>query len=728
MLSPLILVLVFTTIGANDKEELKDIFFFTFSISDSQTFYFCNTNGKDACEVARSNVPFQPNARYPYCPYDADIEYCDRYITQGWYRYSTTMLDKCVSLGSCGAIYPYWLNGSHPVSVNQEVDRSVCKVGFSSCCSKQVMIKIRHCGEFMAYCLPALDACPERYCFGESGECEPTTTLSVQSTTKSSSITLDSSSSTYPTTQSTSQQSTVSTEKTQFSTESPKSTDFSSTFLSSKTSVESNTITSSSGPTTTASYSDKSTTSASYDNKLTTSVNTNDKSTTSVRTTNKLTTVSTADKSTTSASTADQSTTTTSASTADKSTTTTSARTTNKLTTASTADKSTTSASTADTSTTTTSARTTNKLTTVSTADKSTTSASTADKSTTTTSARTTNKLTTVSTADKSTTSVSKTNKLTTASTAGQSTTNASTADKSTTTTSVRTTNKLTTASTADKSTEKTTENSDFISTTSPVFDHCSNGKDPCDARNQLDNVPNLGNRSDQCTYESISRPCDQDLEMKWYKGFKILNRCPKFLTCGAVYPVWMNGSEPEVKDGIVTREVCKVGPNSCCEEKLEIKVVNCSLYTAYCLRPLIRCEERYCFDTNTCTIKSAHQKKKEDSLTITQGIVIGIVAVITMLVITVSVIALKRCRDKPDSMYEKPLASPSENEYEMPSTSNINTRNVYDELPEKKNDTEEGLTGQTTPDENQYDYIPEETSNVRPKETTYQKMSNGYI
>lgn len=57
--------------------------------------------------------------------------------------------------------------GPHPTEVNTEVQRSVCKGGFSSCCERQVTIKIRNCGQFMAYCLPALDSCPERYCFGK---------------------------------------------------------------------------------------------------------------------------------------------------------------------------------------------------------------------------------------------------------------------------------------------------------------------------------------------------------------------------------------------------------------------------------------------------------------------------------------------------------------------------------------------------------------------------------
>ena len=61
----------------------------------------------------------------------------------------------------------FFSEGSHPIGVNSEVERIVCKVGFSGCCEQQYKIKIRNCGLYMAYCLPALNTCPERYCFGK---------------------------------------------------------------------------------------------------------------------------------------------------------------------------------------------------------------------------------------------------------------------------------------------------------------------------------------------------------------------------------------------------------------------------------------------------------------------------------------------------------------------------------------------------------------------------------
>lgn len=167
------------------------ILLLTFYDAGAQLLHFCETNGKDPCEVANETVPFEPEARYVNCGPPSNAQYCDRYIVPGWYRYSERMWNQCPSLAKCGAVYPYWLNGAHPTEVNTEVQRSVCKVGFASCCERQVTIKIRNCGQFMAYCLPALDSCPERYCFGESGPCTSTTsqtTTNIFTTFKSTTV------------------------------------------------------------------------------------------------------------------------------------------------------------------------------------------------------------------------------------------------------------------------------------------------------------------------------------------------------------------------------------------------------------------------------------------------------------------------------------------------------------------------------------------------------------
>lgn len=72
---------------------------------------------KDPCEVANERVPYEPEARYVSCGTQSTYMYCDRYIVPGWYRYNERMWDQCPSLGKCGAVYPYWLNGMNSLKI-----------------------------------------------------------------------------------------------------------------------------------------------------------------------------------------------------------------------------------------------------------------------------------------------------------------------------------------------------------------------------------------------------------------------------------------------------------------------------------------------------------------------------------------------------------------------------------------------------------------------------------
>ncbi|XP_048753743.2 mucin-2-like isoform X1 [Ostrea edulis] len=778
----------------------------------SQSLYFCNTNGIDPCEVANSREPFEPEARFVNCDYSTYSSLCDRYITPGWYRYKSNMLDRCPSLLNCGALYPNWLNGSHPASVNTEVVGTACKVGFSSCCDSQVTIKIRHCGLYMAYCLPALDSCPTRYCFGETGECNAasesvSSTTFVQSTTLSqftktstqrttfpqfsisettrntdqstsliqSNLSTEgqSASSTQPTSSrdqsTTSTQSTISTYKSTTSTQPASNTDQSTT----STQLTSNTdqsTTSSKQPTistiksTTSTHSSTSTgqstqplTSTRGQSTISTQPTSGTNQSTSAQptfstggqsTTSTQPTVGTGGQSATSTqltSSTDQSTTSTQSTvgTGDQSATSTQFTSSTDQSATSTQLPSSTDQSTTSTqSTVGTGVQSTTSTQFTSNTDKSTTltqSISNTDQSTTSTQPISNTDQSTTSTqstigTDKSTTSTHSstgTSQATTStqpftSTGGQSiistqtqptiSTNSQLAtstqptsriEKSTTTTystistgqSIISTQTITgTGGQSNTSTQISISSSasgkwtssaaKFLTTTPSLNEQCL--QDPCDPR-YMENIPNLVNRSNECIYDSTLRPCDLEIKSVWYTGFHLLNKCPDFLRCGAVYPVWMNGSEPAVTDGIVTRQACKVAPNECCAEKFEIKVVNCSLFTAYCLTPLRRCEERYCFDTKTCSTKP---KKQETSIDgdawSTLYFIIPIVAIIIIMIIILWYI--KRRRKQTDETYEIPTTTPSEpeNPYQMAVFSDVNHGNIYDEIQTSQRDTDD--------------------------------------
>nr|XP_022317710.1 oncoprotein-induced transcript 3 protein-like [Crassostrea virginica] len=148
--------------------------------------YYCNVGSADPCTTASSL--FEPYARTTNCPYDGTVAPCDRYITPGWYTADDVILDQCPVLNSCGAVYPVWMNGTFPLVSDGVVTRTLCKTGFEGCCVRDYDLQIKNCGSHYVYCIPALDTCPERICFGTNGSCEyPTTTTTPTVTTESDS-------------------------------------------------------------------------------------------------------------------------------------------------------------------------------------------------------------------------------------------------------------------------------------------------------------------------------------------------------------------------------------------------------------------------------------------------------------------------------------------------------------------------------------------------------------
>nr|XP_022317722.1 oncoprotein-induced transcript 3 protein-like [Crassostrea virginica] len=144
------------------------VFFQTATLSGAA--YYCDVG--DPCAEANIRALYQPYARSVNCKQDILHGACDRHITPQWYRVDVPMLRQCPELQSCGALYPVWLNGTLPNIRDGTVDRTACTAGFGSCCVRSYGIQIKHCGQFYAFCLAALDTCPERYCFGENGPCD----------------------------------------------------------------------------------------------------------------------------------------------------------------------------------------------------------------------------------------------------------------------------------------------------------------------------------------------------------------------------------------------------------------------------------------------------------------------------------------------------------------------------------------------------------------------------
>lgn len=67
----------------------------------------------------------------------------------------------------------------------------------------------------------------------------------------------------------------------------------------------------------------------------------------------------------------------------------------------------------------------------------------------------------------------------------------------------------------------------------------------------------------------------------------------------------WLNGTQPTVAEGVVTRKVCFSGPKNCCAWRNIIKVKNCSGYYVYELQWMPNCSYRLCGNADACKLHS---------------------------------------------------------------------------------------------------------------------------
>ncbi|KAJ8310891.1 hypothetical protein KUTeg_012756 [Tegillarca granosa] len=142
----------------------------------------------DPC-VSNAVTLLQKENRAENCP-DVQFSNCDAYISPGWYRTDTPMLNYCPTnaLGlSCGTTFPAWMNGSDPSEIDGAVVREVCLKGPTTSCQSTYSIQVKNCTSFMAYCLRPLNSCPERYCFGTFGICLSTSSSTATTTTTANS-------------------------------------------------------------------------------------------------------------------------------------------------------------------------------------------------------------------------------------------------------------------------------------------------------------------------------------------------------------------------------------------------------------------------------------------------------------------------------------------------------------------------------------------------------------
>ncbi|XP_048036413.1 pancreatic secretory granule membrane major glycoprotein GP2-like isoform X4 [Megalobrama amblycephala] len=107
---------------------------------------------------------------------------------------------------------------------------------------------------------------------------------------------------------------------------------------------------------------------------------------------------------------------------------------------------------------------------------------------------------------------------------------------------------------------------------------------------------------------------CDSNVEWNgWYRLFyngqnaQMPESCVNQYTCGTSDPLWLNGSHPQLKDGVVTRQVCVSSWNGCCtyaSHAIRVKACPGNYYVYEFVKPIF-CGA-YCVEASSQSIPSA--------------------------------------------------------------------------------------------------------------------------
>ncbi|XP_067305524.1 uncharacterized protein [Pseudorasbora parva] len=141
--------------------------------------------------------------------------------------------------------------------------------------------------------------------------------------------------------------------------------------------------------------------------------------------------------------------------------------------------------------------------------------------------------------------------------------------------------------------------------------------------------VPFITSSVDPCyNYTSVNEPwratdnsyynnqitCDYNVEWNgWYRLFyndqnaQMPESCVKQYRCGTSDPLWLNGPHPQLKDGLVTRQVCVSSWRGCCTYKshpIRVKACPGNYYVYEFVKPIF-CGA-YCIESTNQSILSA--------------------------------------------------------------------------------------------------------------------------
>ncbi|XP_036429013.1 uncharacterized protein LOC118809641 isoform X2 [Colossoma macropomum] len=128
-------------------------------------------------------------------------------------------------------------------------------------------------------------------------------------------------------------------------------------------------------------------------------------------------------------------------------------------------------------------------------------------------------------------------------------------------------------------------------------------------------------------TGSTTTSQCDAYVNwVGWYRLFyqgqsaKMPESCVNLYRCGTTFPLWLNGSHPNLQDGVVIRQICGNDGSDCCYFKsLPIQVKACpGNYYVYEFVKTSFCNAAYCTDTSNITVTNAPTTTPQDTSTIT--------------------------------------------------------------------------------------------------------------
>ncbi|XP_036427498.1 uncharacterized protein LOC118808720 [Colossoma macropomum] len=133
-----------------------------------------------------------------------------------------------------------------------------------------------------------------------------------------------------------------------------------------------------------------------------------------------------------------------------------------------------------------------------------------------------------------------------------------------------------------------------------------SNSADPCYSYTVLDEPWRATNYSD-----TVNAKCDQSVSwVGWYrlmyKGYSVRmpESCVNINMCGTHAPLWINGTHPQLQDGVVTRQICGNWDSDCCNFRsnpIRVKACPGNYYVYEFVKPS-HCRLAYCADMKVMT------------------------------------------------------------------------------------------------------------------------------